>query len=36
MGKKNVVLPNLDLFVWMSGFQNPLAHTHLNMFEDEC
>ena len=23
------------MFVWKSGFQNPLAHTHFNMFGDE-
>ena len=23
------------MFVWMNGFQNPLAHTHFNMFVDE-
>ena len=23
------------MFVWTSGFQNPLAHTHFNMFVDE-
>ena len=23
------------MFVWMSGFYNPLAHTHFNMFVDE-
>ena len=22
------------MFVWTSGFQNPLAHTHFNMFVD--
>ena len=27
---------NLDMFVWKSGFQNPLAHAHFNMFVDEC
>ena len=25
----------LDMFVFMSGFYNPLAHTHFNMFVDE-
>ena len=24
----------MDMFVWTSGFQNPLAHTHFNMFVD--
>ena len=33
--KKNLVLSNLDMFVWTSGFHNPLAHTHFNMFVDE-
>ena len=33
--KKNLVPSNLDMFVWMSGFHNPLAHTHFNMFVDE-
>ena len=33
--KKNLVLWNLDMFVWMSGFQNLLAHTHFDMFVDE-
>ena len=23
------------MFVWMSGFHNPLAHTHFNMFVDD-
>ena len=23
------------MFVWMSGVQNPLAHTHFNMFVDK-
>ena len=30
-----IILRNLDMFVWTSGFQNPLAHTHFNMFVDE-
>ena len=34
-GKKNLVRSNLDMFVWTSGFHNPLAHTHFNMFVDE-
>ena len=29
-------LRNLDMFVWMSSFQNSFAHTHFNMFADEC
>ena len=24
-----------DMFLWMSGFQNPLVHTHFDMFVDE-
>ena len=31
-----IILRNLDMFVWTSGFQNSLAHTHFNMFVDEC
>ena len=30
-----IILSNLGMFVWTSGFQNPLAHTHFNMFVDE-
>ena len=26
-----VLLGNVDLFVWTSGFQNPLSHTHFTM-----
>ena len=26
---------NCYMFVWMSGFQNPLVHTDFNMFVDE-
>ena len=33
--QKNLVLRNVDMFVWTSGFHNPLAHTHFNMFVDE-
>ena len=33
--QKRLVLRNLDLFVWMSGFHNPLIHTDFNMFVDE-
>ena len=33
---KKFILRNLDMFVWMSGFQNLLAHTDFNMFVDEC
>ena len=33
--KQILVLSNLDMFVWTSGFHNPLAHTHFNMFVDE-
>ena len=25
----------IDMFVWTIGFQNPLTHTHFNMFVDE-
>ena len=31
-----IILRNLDIFVWTSGFQNSLAHAHFNMFVDEC
>ena len=34
--KKFLVQSNLDMFVWTSGFHNPLVHTHFNMFVDEC
>ena len=27
---------DLDMFVWTSGFQNPLAHIYFNTFVDEC
>ena len=33
---KKTILGNLDMFVWTSGFHNLLAHTHFNMFVDEC
>ena len=33
--KKMLVLQNLGMFVWTSGFQNLLAHTHFDMFVDE-
>ena len=33
--KKNLILRNLDMFVWTSGFHNPLIHTDFNMFMDE-
>ena len=33
--KNNLVIRNLDMFVCMSGFHNPLAHTHFNMFVDK-
>ena len=32
---KNLVLWNLGMFVWVSGFQNLLVHTHFYMFVDE-
>ena len=34
--KKNLDQRNLNLFVWMSAFHNPLVHTDFNMFVDEC
>ena len=30
-----MVLRNLDMVVWTSGFHNPLIHTDFNMFVDE-
>ena len=30
-----MMLRNLNMFGWTSGFHNPLAHTHFNMFVDE-
>ena len=33
--RPKIILRNSDMFVWMSVFQNPLAHTHFNMFVDE-
>ena len=33
--KKNLDQRNLNLFVWMSGFHDPLVHTDFNMFVDE-
>ena len=33
--KKKLVPWNLGMFVWMSGFQNLLIHTHFDMFVDE-
>ena len=30
-----MVLRNVGMFVWTSGFHNPLAHTHFNMSVDE-
>ena len=26
---------NFDMFLWTSGFQNPLVHTDFDMFVDE-
>ena len=26
---------NLNMFMWMNSFQNPLVHTDFNMFVDE-
>ena len=34
-GQKKLTLRNLDMFLWTSGFHNPLDHTHFNMFVDE-
>ena len=33
--QKSLDQRNLNLFVWMSGFHNPLVHTDFNMFVDE-
>ena len=34
---KNFVLRNPDIFVWTSGFQNPLAHIHVTcLLTSEC
>ena len=27
---------NSYIFMWTSGFHNPLVHTDFNMFVDEC
>ena len=32
---KNICPQDLNIFVWMSGFQNPLAHSHFNMLVSE-
>ena len=34
--QKKLVPSILDIFVWTSGSYNPLAHSHFNMFVDEC
>ena len=31
----NLVLRNLDIFLWTSGFQNLLARIQFNMFVDD-
>ena len=33
--QKKIILRNLDIVVWTSGFHNPLVHTGFNMFVDE-
>ena len=33
--KKNLILRNLDMFVWTIGFHYPLAHPDFNMFVDQ-
>ena len=35
MAKTFLVIWNLDMFLWMSTFQNSLMHTDFNMFVDE-
>ena len=29
------IVPKFDMFLWTSGFQNPLIHTDFDMFVDE-
>ena len=31
----NILFQIFDMFLWMSGFQNPLIHTDFDMFVDE-
>ena len=31
----NILFQKFDMFLWMSGFQNPLIHTDFDMFVDE-
>ena len=31
----NILFQKFDMFLWMSGFQNPLVHTDFDMFVDE-
>ena len=33
--KEGIFSKHSDMFVWTSGFQNPLAHTDFNLFVDE-
>ena len=33
--KNDLVLRNVDMFVWTSGFHNPPTHTYFNMFVDK-
>ena len=30
-----LILRNMDMFVWRSGFHSPLGYTHFNLFVDE-
>ena len=31
----NILFQKFDMFLWTSGFQNPLVHTDFDMFVDE-
>ena len=31
----NILFQKFDMFLWKSGFQNPLVHTDFDMFVDE-
>ena len=33
--KLNFGVSKFDMFLWTSGFQNPLVHTDFDMFVDE-
>ena len=33
--QKNLVLCNVDMFMWTNDFHNPLAHAHFHMGVDE-